>query len=92
MVQAHIFVSGFVQGVGYRYFVLKNAQKLHLTGWVKNLDDGQVEAVLQGSKENVKKMILLCKAGPFLSEVKYVAVEWEDAQKLFKEFKIDYMT
>lgn len=73
----HIFISGFVQGVGFRRFIKDHALKLGLTGWVRNLNDNRVEAVFQGSTLNIEKMILLCEKGPFLSEVKNIDVIWE---------------
>lgn len=85
---AHVYISGFVQGVGYRHFVKRKAQEIGLTGWVKNLPDGRVEAVFQGSKENIEEMILLCRKGPFLSEVEDVEVEWEEAEKEYNNFDI----
>lgn len=88
MQQARIFVSGFVQGVGYRHFVRKKAQGLGLKGWVRNLPDRRVEAVLQGSKESIEKAIAECKKGPFLSEIEDVQVEWKDEQTRLLEFKI----
>ena len=85
----HVFVSGFVQGVGYRRFVRHNAIKLGLTGWIKNLPDNRVEAVFVGSKEQIDKIISICEKGPFLSEVKDVVVEWEDqSAEVFKTFEI----
>jgi len=75
---AHVIISGFVQGVGYRRFVKHHALKLELTGWVKNLSDNRVEAVFQGSKEQIEENIAICKKGSFFSEVKNILVEWED--------------
>lgn len=90
MKMCHIFISGFVQGVGFRAFIKHNASKLGLTGWVKNLPDNRVEAVLQGRIESINKMVLLCRKGPFLSEVKDVDVIWEEKQYdgAFEEFRI----
>lgn len=87
-----VFISGFVQGVGYRRFVKQNALKLGLTGWVKNLPDNRVEAVFQGSKEQIEKVIKICRKGPFLSEVKDVEIFWEeDSEKAnYKTFEITY--
>ncbi|MBI2613432.1 MAG: acylphosphatase [Candidatus Levybacteria bacterium] len=88
---ARVFISGFVQGVGFRGFVEHHASKLGLTGWVKNLEDNRVEVLFQGSKEQIEKAISLCKKGPFLSEVKDVVVEWEDSTtETFKNFEIAY--
>ncbi len=68
----HVFVSGFVQGVGFRQFIKNNAKDLNLAGFAQNLPDGRVEAILQGRMEDINKMILLCRKGPFLSEVENV--------------------
>lgn len=86
---AHIFISGFVQGVGFRQFVKRQAIKIGLTGWVKNLPDNRVEAVLQGRIDNIEKMILLCRKGPFLSEVKDVNVAWEEkSDETYEKFEV----
>lgn len=86
--QTHVIISGSVQGVGYRQFVKKHALELVLTGWVKNVADGSVEAVFQGSKEAIEKMIAFCKKGPFLAEVEDISVTWEEEQQEFDSFKI----
>lgn len=88
MAKAHIFVSGFVQGVGYRHFVRKKARELGLTGWVRNLPDNRVEAVFAGSKEKINEIVALCKKGPFLSEVEDVEVLWEKEIEKFTSFDI----
>jgi acylphosphatase len=88
MQQAHVFISGTVQGVGYRYFVRSNARQLGLTGWVRNVEDGGVESVFQGSKEKIEEMIALCRKGPMLSEVEHIGFEWEEAEETFSEFSI----
>lgn len=88
MKTARVFVSGFVQGVGFRHFVRKKAQELVLTGWVRNTEDGRVEAVLQGRIEDIENMIALCHKGPFLAEVKDVQVKWEESVEEFAEFEI----
>ena len=86
--QAHIFIFGFVQGVGYRQFVKKNARELGLSGWVKNLDDGRVEALVVGNKDKIESLIKICEKGPFFSEVKSVQVEWEEKETSFEGFNI----
>lgn len=86
---AHIFISGFVQGVGFRQFTKRNAIKLGLTGWVKNLQDNRVETVFQGSKEQINKIITICEKGAFLSEVKDVNVVWEENPgEAYKSFEV----
>ena len=86
--QAHIFILGFVQNVGFRQFIKKNARNLGLMGYAQNLPDGRVEAVVQGARENVEKLIKFCEKGVFLSEVKSVVVDWEDSQEKFQDFQI----
>lgn len=86
MLQAHVFITGFVQGVGFRAYVRSKAKKLGITGWVRNLADARVEAVFQGEKENIEKLVSLCKKGPFFSRVNEIVVDWEKAGELFSEF------
>lgn len=74
--QAHVFISGFVQGVGFRQFIKRKAKELDLIVWIKNLSDGRVEALFEGSRDRIEEVISLCREGPFLSEVKNVEVEW----------------
>lgn len=85
MQQVHVFISGYVQGVSFRYFIKTNAIQLSLTGWVLNTEDGGVEAVFCGKKEHILEMIELCKKGPMLAEVKHLGFDWEDAQN-FTDF------
>lgn len=86
--QARVLISGFVQGVGFRHFIKNKALEFGLTGWVRNLPDGRLETVLQGSKEKINEMIELCKKGPLLSEIEDVEVEWQEEDKQFSDFLI----
>ena len=88
MVRAHLLISGIVQGVGYRYHTRRQAQGLGLVGWVCNLDDGRVEAVLQGTREQVESMIKWCYRGPSEARVADIAVTYEDAADEFPDFGI----
>jgi acylphosphatase len=85
---AHVFVFGFVQGVGFRQLVKRKARSLALTGWIKNLPDGRVEAAFSGPKESIEEVILFCKKGPFLSEVKHVEVDWVETPEISSGFQI----
>lgn len=76
--RVHVFVSGVVQGVGYRYSTMNQARFLGLRGWVRNLPDSRVEAVFEGSKEAVEGMIRWCRRGPIGAVVKEVVVEYEE--------------
>ncbi|MCL5438881.1 MAG: acylphosphatase [Patescibacteria group bacterium] len=88
MTTAHVVISGFVQGIGYRQFVRKEAEKLGLKGFVQNIEGGKVEALFQGDKKNIEKIIDECKKGPYLSEIKKVDIEWVDEMDEFPGFEI----
>ena len=79
--RVRVFISGFVQGVGFRYFLKRNAKRLGLKGFARNTVDRRVEAVFEGEKENLDEIIKICKKGAFLSEVENVEVKWESPQK-----------
>ncbi|OGL41409.1 MAG: acylphosphatase [Candidatus Schekmanbacteria bacterium RIFCSPHIGHO2_02_FULL_38_11] len=83
-------VKGFVQGVGYRYFTVREAANLGLNGHVKNLYDGNVETVAEGEKKEIEKFILRLKKGPSLSKVTDVEVVWEDYRGEYKGFDIKF--
>jgi len=85
---AHVFISGFVQGIGFRQWIKDKAINLGLSGWVRNCPDGRVEAMFQGQKEKIEDLISLCRKGPFLAEVERVGVEWEDVTDNFETFEI----
>lgn len=79
--RVHVFISGFVQGIGFRYFIKRNAKSLGLNGFVRNTVDGRVEAVFEGEKKNLDKIIEICRKGPFLAEVENIEVKWESSQQ-----------
>lgn len=85
MKQFHVLVSGFVQGVGFRVFTVKKAKKLGITGWVRNLTDGRVEAVIQGEEEKLYELLEHIKKGSYFSEVKNVLVKEEKILEKFGE-------
>lgn len=87
MKQVHLLISGFVQGVGFREHVRRDARKFGVMGWAKNLPDGRVEIVAQGDTETLEKFIKICKRGPFLSEVKDLSIEWQEPQEKFESFE-----
>ncbi len=89
-IRAHIFVSGKVQGVFYRENTRKKAESLGVTGWAKNLKDGRVEAVFEGDRERVEKMVEWAKKGPFWAKVEDSHVTWEDYQGEFESFETRY--
>lgn len=88
IIQAHILINGRVQGIGFRWWVQRETSKLELNGWVRNLDDGRVEAIAEGEKENITKLIESIKKGPILSKVESVNVDWVKATGEFEKFGI----
>ncbi|MEW5767548.1 MAG: acylphosphatase [bacterium] len=89
-VRAHIYVEGLVQGVFFRAFVRSSAINEGVFGWVKNLYDSRVEAVLEGEKEAISRVIDQCRIGPPSAVVRHVEVAWEEYTGEFKRFGIRY--
>ncbi|MBD1807130.1 acylphosphatase [Microcoleus sp. FACHB-SPT15] len=81
-IRVHVFITGRVQGVGYRFSTRDEANRLGINGWVRNLSDGRVEALFEGSKAAVEEMIKWCHKGPRAAVVKDVAVEYEEPEGL----------
>ena len=77
-VRAHVFVSGRVQGVYYRATTQEKAGERGVDGWVKNLDDGRVEAVFEGGREAVEAMVEWCHTGSPRARVDDVEIEYGD--------------
>lgn len=87
MVRAHIHFCGTVQGVGFRYTTLTFAKQLSLTGWVKNLSNGNVESVIEGPREKIEELISSLK-GRFGSLIRNQQTEWVEARGEFDRFSI----
>ena len=77
-VRAHVFVSGKVQGVYYRANTRDRARERGVSGWVRNLDDGRVEAIFEGHESDVESMIEWCHEGSPAADVEGVSVDYED--------------
>ncbi len=88
--RAHLAITGRVQGVGFRANTRRKARELRLTGWVKNLHDGSVEAVVEGEKEKIRDLISWANRGPSRARVDEVNVDWEEAKGEFENFSIRY--
>jgi acylphosphatase len=88
--KCHVLVSGKVQGVFFRQHTLEMAKKLKLKGWVRNTENGKVEAIFEGEKEKIKKILEWMKIGPPLAKVENLSVNWENFKGEFKDFKIKY--
>jgi len=80
VVRAHVVVSGRVQGVWFRASTRDTARELGLVGWVRNLPDGGVEAVIEGPRERVEQAVEWCRCGPSDARVDHCAVHWEDPE------------
>jgi acylphosphatase len=86
--RAHVYVSGSVQGVFFRDSARQQAEQLGLAGWVKNLPDGRVEALLEGPPGKVREMIRWCEEGPPHASVEDVDAEFETPGEDLKGFEV----
>jgi len=87
--QGRFIVSGHVQGVGFRYFVYRRATELNLTGYAKNLYNGNVEVIAEGNEFNLQELYKLLKQGPSRAYVEFVQVEYSDYTGLYSNFDIE---
>ncbi|MBT4286278.1 MAG: acylphosphatase [Deltaproteobacteria bacterium] len=90
MMQYEIFVTGRVQGVSYRYYTQKQAQKLGLVGYVKNQTDGSVKILAQGETINLDKLKKWCSIGSPYSSVKDVRCQISAETEPYSSFSISY--
>ncbi len=88
MARAHLRIYGRVQGVFFRSTMRDVARGLGVKGWVRNLPDGSVEAVVEGEREKVEKVVEWAHQGPPLAKVQRVEVQWEDYKGEFEDFRI----
>jgi acylphosphatase len=87
-VGVHIIVQGMVQGVGFRYFVWRQATKLSLSGFVRNLYDGDVEIEAYGDRSLLEELIKEVKVGPRSAYVKDLRIEWKEFQERYIGFEV----
>ena len=85
--RAHLFVSGLVQGVGYRYYAMRKANAYGVSGFAKNLMDGRVEVVAEGSRSMVEQFIIDLKVGPMSAHVSDIRIEWDQPTYEFNGFQ-----
>ncbi len=90
MVRAHVVIHGLVQGVFFRATTREKAREHGVTGWVRNLPDGSVEALFEGEKDAVESLIRWCHEGPLGARVEKVEVEWQDYRGEFTDFEVRY--
>ena len=87
-VRAHAVISGRVQGVAFRLETQWAAERIGVRGWVRNRRDGTVEALFEGERARVEKMLAWCRRGPELARVEAVDLQWEDYHGEFTRFSI----
>lgn len=87
-VEAHLTVGGHVQGVFYRASLKQQADLRQVRGWVRNLPDGSVAAVLQGSRDAVEAVIAWARVGPRRAVVESAVVEWSPVGTAFSSFEV----
>ncbi len=83
-----ISICGIVQGVFFRYSARLRAEELSLKGWVRNRQDGRVEAVFEGESGDIEKMIGWCRQGPAGARVEDVTVDEQEYREEFDSFSI----
>ena len=86
--RAHVYVSGDVQGVFFRDSARQRAGELGLAGWVRNLPDGRVEAVFEGTRDKVREMVRWCEEGPPHAGVEGVEAEFEAPSEDLDGFEV----
>lgn len=83
----HLWVTGRVQGVSYRYYTTLEAERLGIRGWVRNLPDGRVEAWLEGDSTQIQAMVQWCRQGSPAAAVKAVQTQTETPQN-YQQFEV----
>jgi acylphosphatase len=82
------YVHGYVQGVGFRYFVVQKAQALGLRGYTRNRRDSSVEVVAQGPRPALERLLILLRQGPSAAEVTEVQTTWRQPTEHFSGFHV----
>jgi len=90
IVSGHIYVSGRVQGVGYRDFTQRRAEGLQLKGYTRNLPDGRVEIEVEGERARIEELVQILWQGPPRSKVTSVEVFWGPSSSRFHAFSIRF--
>jgi acylphosphatase len=86
--RAHVTIAGRVQGVNFRAATRDQARAIGVDGWVRNLDDGRVEAVFEGARAAVQELVSWCYSGPSYARVDQVDAEWEQPTGQERGFRI----
>ena len=86
----HVYVSGYVQGVAFRYSAIRQANSLGVSGWVKNLRDGRVELLIEGEESPVRKMVEWCSHGPRSAHVTELQTEIHPYTGHYTNFEVRF--
>lgn len=86
--EIHCVIKGRVQRVGYRDFVEEYAKVHSLYGWIRNNENGSVEAVIQGTPDELRECIEVLNQGSLLAKVESLAIDWRTPAKHFEEFRV----
>jgi len=89
-IRVAVQIHGIVQGVGFRYFTRRTAQSLDLSGWVRNLSDGTVEAVFEGPRTDVETALAALRQGPAGSRVDRLKIDHQDYQGNIEAFEVRF--
>ena len=90
MKKTHLFISGYVQGVGFRWYVQRLAQGMNLCGFVKNLRDGRVEVVAEGNENSVEEFLKGLKEGSFEDGIEEIKKTEEKYAGEYPDFRIKF--
>lgn len=86
--RARVRIKGLVQGVSFRYYTRRAAEGRNVAGWVRNLPDGDVEAVFEGREAEVRQVIDWCRQGPEGARVDEILIDWEEYRGEFDRFEV----
>jgi len=89
-IQGRLTLRGRVQGVGYRYFVLRTAREFEVAGLVRNLPSGEVEVIAEGKREEIERFFEEVKKGPASAHVSSFLEEWFPFSGLYHDFRVGY--
>jgi acylphosphatase len=90
LVSAHLLISGLVQGVGYRWFVMRKANEYGLKGYVRNLYTDDVEVEVEGNKGLIQEFIKELRLGPRSAHITDIKIQWGNYQGKYKNFDIKF--
>jgi acylphosphatase len=90
IVRVSVVVHGFVQGVGFRSYVIREAQKFRITGYAKNNEDDTVQIIGEGPRDILLNFLALVKKGPSHARVSHLSIYWEKASGEFSDFSVVY--